>query len=297
MGRHLVGAALGAAALASGCGPSPTPPAQPVPQASSVQSEPRLDLPEEQRSTDLFGAWLVESVAAPDPLRDAAGWDQVLLVGVRQLQILSQCITIGPFAYERTEGGGIAVRLQDVQPLASNVPPAPAPVVCARTLTPAERKLGPLLLAAHNVERQPDGTVLISGPAGSLAVRRPAGPLANPRGEAPAPRLPPLIGAWRFVSIAGRPVVPGQQMELLLRPRAMEWRSGCVSEVRALDYRSERLIPGEQDPFPVCERGRSEAEQAASRLFAGPVTPRMRQDGGLRLEGSGIVAELEPLTA
>lgn len=293
--RGRIGAALAALLVVGACNPPTQSPSTPVAsEPASAAIDGRQDLPDEQRSPDLFGAWLVEMVAAPGPLRMGESGDTVLLVGVHQLELLSQCITIGPFDYGRVMGR-IRVRQQAVQPLPPQASPAPAPVVCARTLTPAERKLGPLLLAAREVRRQEDGSVSISGSAGSLILRRPSGPLVNPRGEVPAPRVPPLIGAWRFVSIGGRPVPFADRMELLLRPHRLEWRSGCVSQAKELRVEAGRLIPGEEDPFPICERGRSEAELAAERLFAGPVAARMGEDGRLRLEGSGIVAELEPL--
>ena len=40
----------------------------------------------------------------------------------------------------------------------------------------------------------------------------------------------------------------------------------------------------------------SEAEVALGRLFANPVATRMSRNGQLRLQGSGVTAQLEPLT-
>ena len=86
-------------------------------------------------------------------------------------------------------------------------------------------------------------------------------------------------------------------MELLLRPHWLEWRSGCVSEVRELRTKRGLLVPGASDPFPVCERGRSEGELGVERLFAGSVSSRMERNGRLTLQGSGVTAQLEPLTS
>lgn len=127
-----------------------------------------------------------------------------------------------------------------------------------------------------------------------VTLRRPQGALANPRGQAPSPALPPTLGAWRFTSVDGRVLAPGQEMELLLRPSHLEWRSGCVGEVRELRREESRLVPGASDPFPVCERGRSEAELAVGRLTEGVIDVRMARDGRVTLFGSGVTAALEP---
>ena len=279
----------------TGCeGPQPTPaaPAQSAPDLAPA--EPRGDFPEEQRAPDLFGAWLVQSVGAHDAGPADRGWETVLLVGNRQLEVLSQCITIGPFDYGRTGGGGIAV---DQTPVAPRQGPAVAPPPqCARTRSPAEQMMGPLLLAAYQVSRERDVTVRLSGPAGAMTLRRPVGALRNPWGEAPPPRLPPLLGAWRVTSVAGRTLPETEAMELVLRPQRLDWRSGCVNETRVLAREDGRLLPGEVDPFPVCERGRSEAEIAVERLLAGAITALMARDGRLTLRGSGVIAELAPLT-
>jgi hypothetical protein len=103
------------------------------------------------------------------------------------------------------------------------------------------------------------------------------------------------LGAWRLASIDGRTIAPDAGIELLLRPRYLEWRSGCVAEVRELEREGDRLLPGKADPYPVCERGRSKAELLAGRLFSGAVALQMSPDGRLRLQGSGVAAELEPL--
>jgi hypothetical protein len=208
---------------------------------------------------------------------------------------LSQCITIGPFDYGRTTGGGIVVTPAQVvpRPRRTNVPP---PAQCARTRTPDEAKVAPVLLSAREVGVR-DGIVSLSGPAGRLTLRRPTGALSNPRGEAPAPRIPPLLGAWRFVAVNGHAIRESGRMELLLRPNWLEWRSGCVSEVRELRIERDLLIPGASDPFPVCERGRSRSELTVERLLAVPVASRMEQNGRLTLQGSGVTAQLEPLTS
>ncbi len=86
-------------------------------------------------------------------------------------------------------------------------------------------------------------------------------------------------------------------MELLLRPHWLEWRSGCVSEVRELRIERGLLVPGASDPFPVCERGRSEGELALERLFEGAVVTKMGPDGRLTLQSAGITAKLEPLVS
>jgi hypothetical protein len=145
------------------------------------------------------------------------------------------------------------------------------------------------------VERDATGTVTVAGEAGSIVMRRPRGALANPRGNVPAPVTPPLLGTWRLQSLDGNGLRAGERIELLLRPNRIEWRSGCVNESRALGSDRDRLLPGEVDPFPVCERGRSEAERAMGRLSSGPITARTAADGRLTLNGSGVTAELEPL--
>ncbi|WP_324750744.1 hypothetical protein SH591_04735 [Sphingomonas sp. LY54] len=285
---------IGASLLAAACTPAAEAPLPPAAADRDARVEaPRQDLSDEQRSPDLFGAWLVEGIEAPKPVARDRSWEMVLLVGVRQLELLSQCVTIGPFDYGRTSGGGIAVR----QPVAPPRAEAPPPAQCARALSPAEAAMPAVLLSATDVQRRQDGTVLLAGPRGSALLRRPEGALRNPRGQAPPPRVPLLLGAWRFVSVDGRTVPPGEAMELLLRPTQLEWRSGCVSAVRALHREGDTLRAGESDMFPVCERGRSEAERSAERLFAGSVTTRMDADGRLRLEGSGVTAELVPLAS
>lgn len=292
--RRLV-LALASMSATIGCRP-PEPPPAPQAVEQGLPAEPRADLPDEQRSSDLFGAWVVETVGSSGEAASASGWDQVLLVGSRQLEIISQCVTIGPFGYGRTVGGGIAVGQSEVQPAPRGAPGLPAPVKCARTLTPAERELGPLLLAAREVTPTGNGTITLSGPRGSLTARRPSGALNNPRGEAPPPSVPPLLGAWQFVSIEGRPLPSAARMEMLLTPNRIEWRSGCVNEARELRRGRDVLLPGKVDPFPVCERGRSPSERAAERLFAGSIAARMSRDGSLTVQGSGVVAELAPLT-
>lgn len=285
---------MGASLLLAACGPAQAPPAPPASDQLVPATEPRQDLPEEQRSPDLFGAWLVQTVTTSDPALQDRSWDIFLLVGVRQLEVLSQCITLGPFDYGRTVGGGIAVRQTSVlpRPGVAAAPPLPQ---CARMRSPAERSIPSILLAASDVKRRGDGTVALSGRAGAMTIRRPQAALRNPRGEAPPPRVPPPLGAWRFVRVNGRTLAPNQAMELLLRPKYLEWRSGCVSEVRALQREGGKLLPGDSDPFPACERGRSDAERLAERLFADTVAFRMDAEGRLRLQGSGITAELEPL--
>jgi hypothetical protein len=98
------------------------------------------------------------------------------------------------------------------------------------------------------------------------------------------------------LSLDGDVLRSGERIELLLRPQHIEWRSGCVNEARLLRHDGGRLIPGEVDPFPVCERGRSDAEEAMERLLSAPVAFRIGADGRLSLQGSGVVAELAPLT-
>ena len=285
------------AALVGACDaaepPRSTPPES---QPSSRPPEPRQDLPEEQRSVDLFGAWLVESVSAPRSPDQRPSREMILLIGNRELEILSQCVTIGPYIYGRIVGGGIGVRVPGPA-MSDGAGATPPPPQCARALSPAEQAISPLLLAAEAVERKPDGSVMLKGEGGALLLRRPAGVLPNPRGEAPPPAVPPTLGAWRFVRINGRPVPPGEAMELMLRPGRLEWRSGCVNEVRSLARKGDALLSGPVDPFPICERGRSGMERAATRLFEAAVTASMTRDGSLRLEGSGIAAQLEPLAA
>lgn len=268
-----------------------------VPRSSALPIDGREDRPEEQRSPDLYGAWVVEAIASPDrtPLENYN--DMILLVGARQLEVLSQCVTFGPFDYGRTVGGGITVR----QPSATRILPTsdgarPPPVQCARMLSPAEQALPGLLFSARPVRRNPDGSLTLSGGGGTMEIRRPAGALDNPRGEAPPPPRPPLLGAWRFVSIDGHAVGYDERMELLLRPQYIEWQSGCVNEVRQLDRNGDMLMPGASDAFPVCERGRSEAEIAVEKLFAAPIAADMGRKGRLTLAGSGVTAELVPLT-
>lgn len=87
-----------------------------------------------------------------------------------------------------------------------------------------------------------------------------------------------------------------RRMELLLRPRQIEWQSGCVNEARQLDRDGDMLVPGPVDAFPICERGRSEAEVAIETLFAAPIAANMGQKGELTLVGSRVRAELAPLT-
>lgn len=254
----------------------------------------RADLRTEEGSPDLFGAWIVRQVTNSQPAAQSESWDTILLIGLDQLEVLSQCITIGPFDYDRTVGGGISVRQSPVVPRAS---PAnlPAPVKCARMLSPAEATLGPLLLAAREVRANADGTIAISGPAGTLVAHRPAGALRNPHGNMPPPRLPPLLGAWRFVAIDGRVLPPNERMELLLRPNRIEWRSGCIREARERAGGETRLIPGGAIPASVCERMETASESAVGRLIGNPMIARMSQDGKLQLQGSGVTAQLEPL--
>lgn len=146
-----------------------------------------------------------------------------------------------------------------------------------------------------DVQQVAGDKAVLSGRAGVVHLRRPRGVLENPRGQAPPPPVPPPLGAWRLASIDGRTIAPDASIELLLRPRYLEWRSGCVAEVRELEREGDRLLPGQADPYPVCERGRSKAELLAGRLFSGAVALQMSPDGRLRLQGSGVAAELEPL--
>lgn len=220
----------------------------------------------------------------------------ILLVGLRQLEVLSQCVTIGPFDYDRTAGNGIVIRQPSAKPRPKAAPGAPVVSQCARGLSPAEQALPRIFFAASEVKHEGPDRISISGPSGSVTAQRPEGVLRNPRGNRPAPAMPLLLGAWRFVTIDGRTLEPAQRMELLLRPRHVEWRSGCVSEVRYLHVEGNVLHPGENEPFPVCERGRSPAELSAGKLLDDPVTARMREDGALTLSGSGVTAELQPLT-
>lgn len=289
----MVRAGIFAALVAlSSCKPVQAPPAPPaVAEPVAAPAAPRQDLPEEQRSPDLFGAWRVERIAAPGPAPIDGSWDMILLVGLRQIEILSQCVTIGPFDYGRTVGGGIAVGPTAVRPR----PGTTTPPQCARALSSGEQAIGSVLFDASEVRRDATGAVALAGRAGIVTLRRPPGALANPRGQAPPPALPPTLGAWRFSSVDGRVLAPGQEMELLLRPSHLEWRSGCVGEVRELGREGNRLVPGASDPFPVCERGRSDAELAVGRLVERAIDVRMMPDGRLTLKGSGVTATLEPL--
>jgi hypothetical protein len=287
--------AVGAVLAAAACNQSQPPAAPPRPDRAVQAPEPRPDLPEEQRSPDLYGTWLVESVSVPNPLPRDRFWNQILLVGSRQLEVISQCVTIGPFDYGRTVGGGIAVSQPPATPGPGRIGTPPI-AQCARGLSPAEQALGPLLLAARDVKLGTEGAVTLTGRAGSITLRRPEGVLRNPFSQTPPPRIPPLLGAWRFVRVDGQALSSTHNMELLLRARHVEWRSGCVSEVRLLSHDRNILTPGEIDSFPVCERGRSEAEEAVGRLLADKVVIRMSEDGQLGLEGSGVTAELAPLT-
>lgn len=278
------------------CQPAPTPSAVPEAETPQPPPEPRADLPTEQRSPDLFGAWLIEVAAAPGA-RQPEGWtEMILLVGNRQLQVQSQCVTVGPFDYGRTEGGGIVVSVPAPPRRSPESDMLQPPAQCARALSPAEAALAPILLAARTVKPDAAGSVTLAGQAGSLVLRRPTGALANPYGQAPPPALPPLLGSWRVLSLNGDALRPDERVELLLRPNHIEWRSGCVNESRLLRRDGDRLIPGEVDPFPVCERGRSDAEDAMERLLSAAVAARIAADGRLSLQGSGVVAELAPLT-
>jgi hypothetical protein len=287
---------LGAVFASAGCEQAEAPPA-PAPAPAGPAFEPRQDLPEETRALDLFGAWLVTSVRAPAPVQWEQGHQTLLLAGSRQLEILSQCVRIGPFTYGRLDRDGIAI--SQSEPTVAPAPDrdVPPPVQCTRTLSPMESILPRILLTAERVVRQADGSVLLSGQAGALVLRRPDGALANPRGEAPPPERPPLIGAWRFVEVNERPLPAGGAIELLLRPPIIEWRSGCVNEARMLMVDGDRLLPGPVDPFPVCERGRDETELAIGRMTSGPIVTRMQRNGRLSLSGSGVTAELVPLTS
>lgn len=293
MATHLSGSrllALGCALLLIACARPPAPPPPPDSPSGSVDSS--QDLPAEQRSPDLFGSWLVEEIAPagepprPEPI-------MILLVGSHELEAVSQCIRIGPFQYDRTAGGGIAVR----QPPPRRPTPGSPPIaMCARGLSPNEQALAPILLAARRVERRPDGRIAISGPEGGLTMVRPVGALANPWGNAPPPPVPPALGAWRLASIDGLELAESERIELLLRSHRIEWRSGCVNQGRALHREGDRLLPGEIDPFAVCERGRTRAEEALGRLTSGPIIARMSPSGRLGLTGSGVDAEFVPLT-
>lgn len=289
--------AICASAAVAACGPAETPPAPPASDLTIQVAEPRRDLPEEQRSPDLFGAWLVQSVSTADSVPKDRFWDMVLLVGVRQLEVLSQCVTIGPFDYGRMKSGRRLVAEQRPVSPRREATPTPSPIQCARALSPAESTLPPILLSGVDVKREADGSVTLSSREGRVSLRRPTGALRNPRGEAPVPRVRPLLGAWRFVSVNGRAVPPDEGVELLLRPKHLEWRSGCVSEVRETRIEGDKLIPADVDPFPVCERGLSEAERSVGRIASGPFATRMRQDGRLRVQGSGVTAELVPLVS
>jgi hypothetical protein len=293
--------ALCSALIAGACQPSPKSAASPDPDTAVASprpgapaSEPRADLPTEQRTPDLFGSWTIETVAAPGVDLRERYWDMTLFVGNRQLEILSQCVTIGPFDYARTVGGGIVVTPAQPRARPPAAPGVPVLAQCARGHTPQEQALPRILLAARDVTHDGRGTVTLTGKAGSIVMRRPAGALANPRGRTPPPATPPLLGAWRLFSLGGRQI--GDRIELLLRPRTVEWRSGCVNEARTLHIDRDSLVPGEVDPFPVCERGRSEAEEALERLLSARVAARTSANGRLTLSGSGVAAEFVPLT-
>ena len=295
MGAFRIAPLLGAALASVGCERAEAP--TPAPAIAAPGFEPRQDLPDEVRALDLFGAWTIEAIFSPGEVRWDQGWPQILLAGSRQLEILSQCVRIGPFNYGVMDRGRIAVTIPEATPEQSSIPGLrPPPVQCARALSPDEQIASRILLTAKRAVRRPDGAVIIGAEIGSLLLRRPPGALANPRGNAPPPERPPPIGAWRFVQVNGRTLPAAEGMELLLRPSTIEWRSGCVNEARTLRIEGERLLPGDVDPFPVCERGRSEAEEAVARLFSGPIDTRMQRSGRLRLSGSGLTAELVPLT-
>lgn len=289
---------LGLAVVVGGCEPGNAPPAPPLSAQSAPPVQGRQDLPEEHRSLDLFGAWMIERVVAPGAVPQGRSHGMVLFVGNREVEVLSQCVTIGPFDYGRTGGGGVSISPPSPRPLVPGYGPAPPPPAprCARALSPAERSLPAILFTASSVRREASGAVILTGDAGSVVLRRPAGALANPRGQAPSPSLPPLLGAWRFERIHGTALSVDQRAELLLRPRHIEWRSGCVHEVRATSVEGTTLLPGDIYPFPICERGLNEAEVALGRLFQAPVATQMSLDGRLALAGSGVRAELAPLT-
>lgn len=286
-----------ASALLTGCERVDAPPAPPAAAvAGAAPVEGRDDLPEEQRSPDLFGSWLVVTITNSAGVPQDRYHDMILLVGSRQLEIISQCVSVGPFDYGRASGGGINIRQQEARLVVEGSRPPPPPVMCARARSPAERAAGPALLSASRVERRADGAVTLAGEQGALLLRRPPSAFTNPYGNSPPPPRPPLVGAWRFVAVNGRTLPEDERMELLLRPGHIEWRSGCVHDVRELTVDRDILRPNASDPFPVCERGRSQAEQAIERLLEALVVTRMSREGKLRLEGSGVTAELAPLT-
>jgi hypothetical protein len=287
----LVLAAIAGAACKPADAPAPTRGAEPP----ASTPEPRSDLPDEQRTPDLFGAWRIERLSAPGLQPQGRGEDMVLLVGNRQVEILSQCVTIGPFDYGRRVGGSIIVTQAAPLPRPPSQAGVLPPPQCARALSPAEQVLPPVLFGGGSVTRNADGSVTIAGPGGSLLLRRPSGALANPRGQTPPPPVP-LLGAWQVLSVNGSRLADNERAELLLRPHHLEWRSGCVNEARGLRREANMLLPGGIDPFPVCERGRSDAERGLEELTAGPIAARMAANGRLTLQGRGVTAELAPLT-
>lgn len=286
---------LGGASLAAAGCEQAAPPR--ISAASGVdQASPRNDLPGEQRSTEFFGSWLVRILSANGTALQNYASDMILLVGINQLEVISQCVTIGPFEYFRTSTGGIRVEQIEVHPRRGPAA-SPAPVQCARALSPAEAAVGPLLLGATEIQARTDGTVLLSGDEGTMILSRPAGTLKNPRGQAPPPPVPPSLGAWRFLTVNGRTLPSNEKMELLLRPGHIEFRSGCVSDVRGLRRDGDHLLPGDVEPIAACERARSPTEALVETLISAPVATRMERDGRLRLHGSGVTAELVPLTS
>jgi hypothetical protein len=169
-------------------------------------------------------------------------------------------------------------------------------VQCARALSPDEQIASRILLTAERALRRPDGSVVIQSQAGSLLLRRPPAALANPRGNVPSARAP--AADRRLALRRGERAHPPARRSHGAPPAPLDDRVALGLRQRSADARRRGRTPaaGGVDPFPVCERGRSEAEQAIGRLVAGPIDTVLQRSGRLTLTGSGVTARLVPLT-
>lgn len=153
--------------------------------------------------------------------------------------------------------------------------PGPAPVVCARGLTPVEKALGPALASVQRIGAADGAMLFLEGEHGSVTLRRPAEPALNPFGNSPGPGPTVMWGEWRVAAVNGR--APDTAMTLLFFRERLELVSGCVTIGRLVEQLGPSLsLSADPGVTTRCERMTSPDELAAERILA----------GDLRLEGA-----------
>lgn len=250
------GVSLLAAMLLAACTPG-TPDQEPA--ASFVNDKPaQPQVPGARPASheEMFGQWRLTDMPGPPP---DYPHDIHIVIGSYAIEAVSQCIPFGKLLPGAVVGPRPA-------------PPGghPAPVICARMPSPAERRFGRTLAAVDTFEMLPDGRLRLRGDAGDLLFGRNHQPVLNPFQNTPGPGPHLMWGEWRVAALNGKP--PSSAMTMLFFKERLELDSGCVNFGRRFEQEGAilRLSP-DPNVAAICERMTSRDEQAADRMLSGVI--------------------------